>query len=147
MTSNEVYQAFYCDYNEYKAFLHSHSYTGNPLACSAALATFEIFEKNDVIEKNKKISHYIKEQVEKFTTLKNVKEVRQQGMVTAIELKGYASEERIGLKIYEYALTQGVLLRPLGHVIYFMPPYVITYEEIDKMIDVAYKAIGQLITD
>ena len=147
MTSDEVYRAFYCDYNEYKAFLHSHSYTGNPLACSAALATFEIFEKNDVIEKNKKISHYIKEHVEKFTALKNVKEIRQQGMVTAIELKGYIAEERIGLKIYEYALTQGVLLRPLGHVIYFMPPYVITYEEIDKMIDVAYKAIGQLITD
>ena len=147
MTSNEVYQAFYCDYNEHKAFLHSHSYTGNPLACSAALATFEIFEKNDVIENNEKISHYIKEHVEKFTTLKNVKEVRQQGMVTAIELKGYESSERIGLKIYEYALTQGVLLRPLGHVIYFMPPYVISYEEIDKMINVAYEAIGQLITD
>ena len=77
----------------------------------------------------------------------NVKEVRQQGMVTAIELKGYASEERIGLKIYKYALSQGVLLRPLGHVIYFMPPYTISYEEIDKMIDVAYKGISQLLTD
>jgi len=70
--------------------------------------------------------------------------VRQQGMVTAIELKGYASQERIGLKIYEYALTQGVLLRPLGHIIYFMPPYIITYEEIDKMISVAYEGIKKL---
>ena len=62
-------------------------------------------------------------------------------MVTAIELEGYDAKERIGLKIYEYALTQGVLLRPLGSVIYFMPPYIISYEEIDKMIQVAYDGI------
>jgi adenosylmethionine-8-amino-7-oxononanoate aminotransferase len=73
-----------------------------------------------------------------------VKEVRQQGMVAAIELQGYDVRERIGLKLYEYALTQGVLLRPLGHIIYFMPPYIITYDEIDRMMDVAYEGIGKL---
>lgn len=141
MTTLDVYQAFYCDYNEHKAFLHSHSYTGNPLACAAGLATLEIFENNDIIGENKKKAAYIKEEVEKFLLLDNIKEVRQQGMVTAIELKGYESTQRIGLKIYEYALTQGVLLRPLGHIIYFMPPYVISYEEIDKMIEVAYEGV------
>jgi len=145
MTSNDVYNAFYCDYNEYKAFLHSHSYTGNPLACAAALATLEIFEQNDIIGENEKKSSYIKERLEKFSVLANVKEIRQQGMVTAIELEGYPASERIGLKIYEYALTQGVLLRPLGHVIYFMPPYIITYDEIDKMIEVAYEGIKRLL--
>ena len=144
MTTDEVYNAFYCDYNEYKAFLHSHSYTGNPLACSAALATLEIFEQNDVLGDNEKKSIYIKENLEKFLDLPNVKEIRQQGMVTAIELKGYDVSERIGLRIYEYALSKGVLLRPLGHVIYFMPPYIITYEEIDKMIEVAYEGIQKL---
>ncbi|MDM5264273.1 adenosylmethionine--8-amino-7-oxononanoate transaminase [Sulfurovum sp. XTW-4] len=144
MTTNDVYQAFYCDYNEYKAFLHSHSYTGNPLACAAALATLEIFEQNDIIGENEKKSRYIIEQLEKFSVLLNVKEIRQQGMVTAIELKGYESTERIGVKIYEYALTQGVLLRPLGHIIYFMPPYVISYKEIDKMIEVAYEGIKKV---
>ncbi len=145
MTTNDVYNAFYCDYNEYKAFLHSHSYTGNPLACSAALATLEIFEQNDVLGENEKKSIYIKEQLEKFSVLSNVKEIRQQGMVTAIELEGYTASERIGLKVYEYALTQGVLLRPLGHVIYFMPPYIISYEEIDKMIDVAYEGVKRVL--
>lgn len=145
MTSNDVYQAFYCDYNEHKAFLHSHSYTGNPLACAAALATFEIFEQNDILGENEKKSLYIMEKLKKFSLLSNVKEIRQQGMVTAIELEGYQSTERIGLKVYEYALTQGVLLRPLGHVIYFMPPYVISYEEIDKMIDVAYEGIKRIL--
>jgi len=145
MTTDEVYNAFYCDYNEYKAFLHSHSYTGNPLACSAALATLEIFEQNDVLGDNEKKSVYIKERLEIFLDLPNVKEIRQQGMVTAIELQGYDVSERIGLRIYEYALSKGVLLRPLGHVIYFMPPYIITYEEIDKMIEVAYEGIRKLV--
>jgi adenosylmethionine-8-amino-7-oxononanoate aminotransferase len=145
MTTEDVYQAFYCDYNEHKAFLHSHSYTGNPLACAAALATLEIFEKSDVLGENEKKASYIKKELDKFLALENVKLVRQQGMVTAIELEGYEANERIGLKIYEYALTQGVLLRPLGHIIYFMPPYVISYKEIDKMIDVAYKGIQRVL--
>ena len=147
MTSDEIYQAFYCDYNEHKAFLHSHSYTGNPLACSAALATLALFEQTDVLATNAKKSAYIKDKTEKFKALPHVLEVRQQGMITAIELQGYDVSERIGLKIYEYALTQGVLLRPLGHVIYFMPPYIITYNEIDKMIDVAYEGIGLLLQE
>ncbi|MBA1420916.1 MAG: adenosylmethionine--8-amino-7-oxononanoate transaminase [Epsilonproteobacteria bacterium] len=141
MTTDDVYQAFYCDYNEHKAFLHSHSYTGNPLACAAALATLEIFEEEDILGDNSKKSDYILKALDKFHSLENVEEIRQQGMVTAISLKGYDSKERVGLKIYEYALTEGVLLRPLGHVIYFMPPYIISYEEIDKMIEVAYEGI------
>jgi len=144
MTTDDVYQAFYCDYNEHKAFLHSHSYTGNPLACAAALATLEIFEQNDIVGENEKKSAYIKENLEKFSALPHVKEIRQQGMVTAIELQGYLPSERIGLRVYEYALTQGVLLRPLGHVVYFMPPYTISYEEIDKMIDVAYEGVKKV---
>jgi len=145
MTTNTVYNAFYCDYNEYKAFLHSHSYTGNPLACAAALATLEIFEEDNTIKKNREKSAYIKKATEKFLKLPNVKEVRQQGMVTAIELKGYDAQQRIGLHIYKYALSKGVLLRPLGYIIYFMPPYIITYEEIDKMITVAYDGIERLL--
>jgi adenosylmethionine-8-amino-7-oxononanoate aminotransferase len=105
----------------------------------------DIFEQNDILGENVKKSHYIKSKLEKFTVLKNVKEIRQQGMVTAIELKGYQASERVGLKVYEYALDQGVLLRPLGHVIYFMPPYIISYEEIDKMIEVAFKGIKKVI--
>ena len=144
MTTDEVYRAFYCDYNEYKAFLHSHSYTGNPLACTAALATLDLFAQSDVLDENEKKSRYILKAVEKIAELPNVKEIRQQGMITAIELKGYATEERVGMRIYRFGLQNGVLLRPLGHIVYFMPPYTISYAEIDKMIETAYEGICAL---
>ncbi|MDY0194895.1 MAG: adenosylmethionine--8-amino-7-oxononanoate transaminase [Sulfurovaceae bacterium] len=144
MTTDEIYNAFYCDYNEHKAFLHSHSYTGNPLACSAALATLELFEQSNILEQNREKSLYIDAKLEKFKLLANVKEARVLGMIAAVELQGYKAEERIGLKIYEFALSRGVLLRPLGHVIYFMPPYIITIKEIDKVLDVMYDAIKNI---
>ncbi len=144
LTTNEIYTKFYCDYNEHKAFLHSHSYTGNALACAAANATLDIFENEDIIEKNRVTAEHMSQKLQKFKTLKNVKEVRQVGMICVVELKGYAPRERIGLKVYQHGLKNGVLLRPLGHVVYFMPPYIITNEEIDKMMDVAYEAISSL---
>jgi adenosylmethionine-8-amino-7-oxononanoate aminotransferase len=141
MTTNDVYNAFYCDYSEYKAFLHSHSYTGNPLGCAAALATLELFEKNDVINANKQKSLFMAQQLERFRDLENVKEVRITGMIAVIELEGYDPKERVGLKIFQAALKKEVLLRPLGNIIYVMPPYVITQEELQKVFDVAYEAI------
>ena len=145
LTSDDIYSKFYCDYNEYKAFLHSHSYTGNALACAAANATLDIFEYDDVIEKNEETAAYMAEKLSAFTKLANVKETRQTGMIAAVELQGYDPQERIGLKIYQYGLQNGVLLRPLGNVIYFMPPYIITKEQIDKMMDTAYDAIFSLL--
>lgn len=144
LTREEIYRAFYCDYGLYRAFLHSHSYTGNALACAAANATLDIFENEDIIEKNRKTAEYMSSSLERFKSLENVKEVRQTGMIAAVELKGYTPEERIGLKIYEYGLKKGVLLRPLGHIIYFMPPYVISQEEMDLMFETAYSAIKGL---
>ncbi|MDY0116941.1 MAG: adenosylmethionine--8-amino-7-oxononanoate transaminase [Sulfurimonadaceae bacterium] len=145
LTSNHIYNKFYCDYGEHKAFLHSHSYTGNALACAAANATLDIFENEDSINKNREKANYMGRKIEKFRTLCNVKEVRQCGMVCAIELKGYKAEERIGLKVYQYGLTRGVLLRPLGNIVYFMPPYIITNDEIDIMMDVAFDAVVELL--
>ena len=141
LTTNEIYSAFYCDYEEMKAFLHSHSYTANPIAIAAANATLDIFENEPVIENNKEKASYIWKNIQKFKELPNVKEIRQTGMITAIEMIDYPWQERRGLKVYEYGLKNGVLLRPLGNVIYFMPPYVINYDEIDKMIQVAFEGI------
>jgi len=144
LTSNEIYAKFYCDYNEHKAFLHSHSYTGNALACAAANATLDIFENENIIAKNKELSTYMAHKLKAFEKEDNVLEVRQTGMVCVVELQGYKPEERIGLKVYQHGLKKGVLLRPLGHIVYFMPPYVITQEEIDIMMDTALEAIRSL---
>ncbi len=145
LTTDEIYSQFYCDYNEQKAFLHSHSYTGNALACAAANATLDLFESNNVIEKNRETSAYIWQKLERFRDLPNVANIRQKGMISALDLVGYDPKKRMGLKIYEYALKQGVLLRPLGATIYFMPPYIITQDECDTMLDVAYDAIKSII--
>ena len=144
LTSDDIYQAFYCDYSLNKAFLHSHSYTGNALACAAANATLDIFENENIIEKNRKVAEYMRKSTERFKDLPNVKEVRQTGMIIAVELQGYKSEDRIGLKVYQYGLEKGVLLRPLGHIVYFMPPYIITEDEMDLMFNTAYEAIEDL---
>jgi len=145
MTTNEVYRAFYCDYSEGKSFLDSHSYTGNALACAAANATLDIFENENIIEKNQEKIKTLSIMIEKFKILPNVKEVRQRGFIAAIELQGYQAKARMGLQIYQYALKRGVLLRPLGDVIYFMPPYVISKKEMKKIVDVAFDAINSII--
>ncbi|WP_345993837.1 adenosylmethionine--8-amino-7-oxononanoate transaminase [Sulfurimonas sp. HSL-1716] len=144
LTTDDIYSLFYCDYSEYKAFLHSHSYTGNALACAAANATLDIFEENGVIENNKKISAYMYEKLQKFQELDIVENIRQTGMICAFDLKGFTPQQRIGLKVYQYGLDNGVLLRPLGSTVYFMPPYIITHEEIDKMFEVAFEAVKTL---
>ena len=116
----------------------------NALACSAANAALDLFEMTDVLGSNIKKSAYIREKLSMFEGLTQVKAVRQTGMVAAVELQNYDAQKRMGLKVYQFALEQGVLLRPLGNVVYFMPPYVITFEEIDMMMGVAYDAICSL---
>ncbi|MBK8162020.1 MAG: adenosylmethionine--8-amino-7-oxononanoate transaminase [Gammaproteobacteria bacterium] len=148
LTREEVYQAFYDDYQNLTAFLHSHSYTGNPLACRAALATLDIFEQDRVIERNVALAEALSAAAARFADHPNVAEVRQRGMILAIEMaqdrrtrEPYPWQERRGLRVHRHALEQGVLLRPLGNVIYFMPPYVITPEEIELMTGAAWTGL------
>jgi adenosylmethionine-8-amino-7-oxononanoate aminotransferase len=154
MTTNEIYQAFYDDYHKLNAFLHSHSYTGNALACRAGLATLEIFQQNKIIENNKRLAAIMKQMTAHFIEHAHVAEVRQTGMIVAIELvknkqtrEPYPWQERRGLKVYQYALSKGVLLRPLGNVIYFMPPYIITEAELLFIAKVAFEGIHWAIKD
>ncbi|MDD2740031.1 MAG: adenosylmethionine--8-amino-7-oxononanoate transaminase [Methylomonas lenta] len=154
MTTDVVYQAFYDDYQNLTAFLHSHSYTGNALGCRAALATIEIFQTQDVLGNNRRLAEAMAKAAERFKEHPNVAEVRQIGMIVAIELvkhkqsrQPYPWQQRRGLKVYQYALSKGVLLRPLGNVIYFMPPYVITEQEIELMAEVAWQGIQIAVQD
>ncbi|NMD71461.1 adenosylmethionine--8-amino-7-oxononanoate transaminase [Bacillus sp. DNRA2] len=151
LTTDEVYNAFYDDYQTMKAFLHSHSYTGNTLACRVALEVLKIFEEEEIIEQIQTKSVFMKQQASAaFSDLPYVGEYRQTGMVGAIELvkdkvtkEPFPSSDRMGYQIYKIALEKGLLLRPLGNILYFMPPYVITKEEIRIMIETANDAITE----
>jgi adenosylmethionine-8-amino-7-oxononanoate aminotransferase len=152
LTTAAVYAAFYAEYTSGKAFLHSHSYTGNPLACRAALATLEIFASEPVLERNRALAQRLGERLAAFADHPNVAEVRQTGMIAAVELvrdkatrRAFPAAERRGLRAYLHALENGVLLRPLGNVIYFMPPYVIEPHEIDLLVDVAGSALQRAV--
>jgi adenosylmethionine-8-amino-7-oxononanoate aminotransferase len=153
LTTDAVYQAFYADYASMKAFLHSHSYTGNALACKAGLATLDIFQQQNIIEKNRLLAQTMAKVAARFNDHPNIAEVRQTGMILAIELvknkatkEPFPWQERRGLRVYQYALSKGVLLRPLGNVIYFMPPYVITEQELQLLADVAWQGIQHALS-
>jgi len=148
LTTDRMYQAFYDDYSTLRAFLHSHTYTGNPLACAAALATLDIFAEDNVIEANKALATRMTSATAHLVDHPHVAEVRQTGMALAIEMvqdkasrSPYPWQERRGLKVYQHALERGALLRPLGSVVYFLPPYCITEEQIDFLATVASEGI------
>lgn len=154
LTTSIVYQAFYDDYTKLKAFLHSHSYTGNALACRAALATLDIFAQDNIIVHNQTLAECMRACTLHFSDHPHVGDVRQCGMILAIEMvkdkqtrEPFTWQERRGLHVYRYGLENGVLLRPLGNVVYFMPPYVITEEEIQQLADVAWHGIQRATAD
>jgi len=148
LTDERIYDAFYAEYSTLRAFLHSHSYTGNALACAAALATLDIFATEPVLERNRTLAAHMARRAAPLADHPHVAEVRQCGMILAIEMvrdkptrTPYDWRERRGRLLYRHALGHGVLLRPIGEVVYFMPPYVITPDEIDLMVDVAATGI------
>jgi adenosylmethionine-8-amino-7-oxononanoate aminotransferase len=148
LTSHAVYQAFYDEYTTMRGFLHSHSYTGNALACAAALATLELFEQRDVLADNKQLAAQMLEAVSPLNDHDHVGDIRQTGMILALEMVAqrepmvqYDWKERRGIRVYQYAMAQGVLLRPIGNVVYFMPPYVINSDEIGLLARVAMAGI------
>jgi adenosylmethionine-8-amino-7-oxononanoate aminotransferase len=154
LTTQAVYDAFYADYETGRAFLHSHSYTGNPLACRAALATLDIFRDDDVVEGNRGLVRALGEAFAGFGQHPHVAEVRQCGAIVAIEMvkdkasrRAFPWQERRGLRAAAAALGRGVLLRPLGDVIYVMPPYVITPEQIAQVSEAAWAGLEAATRD
>jgi adenosylmethionine-8-amino-7-oxononanoate aminotransferase len=154
LTTADVYAAFYDEYARLNAFLHSHSYTGNPLACAAARATLGLFAATPVVERNRVLAARMATATAGLADHPHVAEVRQTGMILAIEMvrdrrsrQGYDFRERRGLRAYRHALQRGALLRPIGDVVYFMPPYVITEQEIDLLADIARTAIDAATCD
>jgi adenosylmethionine-8-amino-7-oxononanoate aminotransferase len=144
LCTDAIYQAFG---GAGLAFFHGHSYTGNPLACAAAVANLEIFSAEDVFAKIRTIAGHHHARLSLLASHPRVAEVRQIGTVAAIELKaqdpGYLSS--LKPRLYQFFLERGVLLRPLGHIIYVLPPYSIQQDELDRVYDVIEQALEMVV--
>ena len=138
MTTDSIYQAFYHDETA-RAFLHSHTHSGNALACRAALATLDIFEQDGVIAANHIKAQYLNRVSEPITSHPKVKNFRNCGMVWAFEVE--TNDPAFSGKFFQAALKQGLLLRPLENTVYFMPPYVINEQEMDMLVTGTLRAL------
>jgi len=142
MTTDEIYRAFYAD-EVARGFLHSHSYTGNPLACRAALATLDIFAQDHVLAANLDKAAYLNRIAHPLRDHPAIKNFRNCGMIWAFEVDSPHAD--FAQRCFMLALEQELLLRPMGHTIYFMPPYIISEAEMDMLVAGTLNVIEALV--
>lgn len=148
LTTEEIYSAFYGEHRDLKLFIHSHSYSANPLACAVANETLNMLTENNFLATLKPKISAIKECGKQFEGIAG--EFRQTGMIAAVELvnnnnERFPFEERVGYKVYLEGLKRGLFLRPLGDVVYFIPPLIINVEEIEYMLNTAHECIHAVV--
>lgn len=155
ITTNEIYDAFYADYSEGKAFMHSHTYSGNPLGCSAALAVQRIFREEPILENAGRRADYLTRRLEEaLGDCPHVGEIRHIGLIHAIEIvkdkktkEAFPGSWRLGYQVYKKALKRGLILRPLGDVLYFNPPLIIEEPELDKAVTICKECLLETLAE
>jgi adenosylmethionine---8-amino-7-oxononanoate aminotransferase len=151
LTTDEIYSGFLAEYEEFKTFFHGHSYTGNPLACAAAIANLDIFKKEKTLQAMQGKISYLKKRLEEYRELKHVGDIRQAGFMVGIELvkeketkKPYPPKEKVGIKTIMEARKRGLIIRPLGNVIVILPPLAISERELGRMMNIIYDSIKKV---
>ncbi len=151
LTTEEIFTAFYGDYEEERTFFHGHTYTGNPLACAAALASLRLFETNQTLLSLKPKIKYLEDKVKVFNDLSHVGEIRQRGFMVGMELvedkatrRPYPVSMRMGRQVILEARRHGLIIRPLGDVVVLMPPLSVSLEELDAIVSITYKSIKKV---
>ena len=151
ITTDDVYHAFYADYEEGRTFFHGHTFTGNPLASAAALASLEIFEQEKVLDGLQDKIDILQSGMERFKELPWVGDVRGIGMVAAVELvmdrrtrTPFSSEKRAGWMIYKEGLKKGLILRPLGDIVYLFLPLSVNAVQIEDILNLSFDVISGL---
>jgi adenosylmethionine-8-amino-7-oxononanoate aminotransferase len=151
VTTDEVYDAFLGSYESKKTFFHGHSFAGNQLGCAVALVNLQLFEERDLVREVERKSAYIAKRLQTFLELKHVGEIRQRGFMIGIELvrdkstkEEYEWQEKIGLLVSRRSCELGMIIRPLGNVVVFMPPLASTEAELDAMLDILYEAVADI---
>ncbi|MDO8721338.1 MAG: aminotransferase class III-fold pyridoxal phosphate-dependent enzyme, partial [Syntrophales bacterium] len=148
LTTGSIYEGFLGEYEEFKTFFHGHTYTGNPLACAAAIANMEIFEEEGTLDKLREKITYLSGQLQRFNSLRHVGEIRQRGFMVGIELVSnkdtkapFPPVEKIGHRVIMEARKRGLIIRPLGNVIVLMPPLSMTISELDRLCEITALSI------
>lgn len=148
LTTDAVYQEFLGSFGEFKAFFHGHTYTGNPIACAAAIENLVLYESENLIDKIIFNSQLLRDGLKRFHKLTHVGDIRQSGFMVGIELvedkktkRSYASEEKIGQKVVYEARKRGAVIRPLGDVVVLMPPLAIDETTLMTLLDITYESI------
>lgn len=151
VTTKKIYDAFLGRFDEFKAFFHGHTYTGNQLGSAAAIASIEIFKKDKTLTKGKKKSKLIESELSKLSDLPHVGDIRGMGFMWGVEIvknkttkKPFATKDRIGYKICLESRKAGLFIRPLGDVITFIPPLTVTEKEIVKYIKIIKNSIEEV---
>ena len=148
IVTQKIYDAFLGEYDEFKTLFHGHSYSGNPISCSAALGNLEVFKKDNTLEKLQEKIEFLERELQEFKGLDQVGDVRNKGFMVGIELvedketkTPYPLNIKMGWKVAGFAAQEEVLIRPLGNIVVLMPPIGISIEDLKKLIDVTYRAI------
>jgi adenosylmethionine-8-amino-7-oxononanoate aminotransferase len=151
LTTHEVFDAFYDDYHTGKTLYHGHTYTANPLGCAAARATLDIFEQEHTLASVQALTSGFAQRLQAFSDLTHVGDVRTIGLVAAMELvrdketkMPFDSSLRIGLDVFRQGLKQGLILRPMGDVVYLYLPLCVTESQLDTILDKTYGILGGL---
>jgi adenosylmethionine-8-amino-7-oxononanoate aminotransferase len=152
LSSREIFDAFLGGFGELKTFFHGHSYTGNALGCTAALANLKIFETERTLQKNEILEQALTKCSAKFWDHPHVGDVRQEGLICAIEIvhdfktrQPFPFTERIGHRICEAARAHGLLTRPVGDVLVLMPPYCVTENQISQMVNALWLGLNEVL--
>ncbi len=153
VASEEIYRAFLGDFSELKTFFHGHSYTGNPLACAAALACLDLFEKERILERLQGKIRLLEENLRRMAELEHVGDVRNAGFMAGVELvreketkEPYEWAEKMGWRVAYRARERGVFMRPLGNVVVIMPPLAIGEENLARLLDIIRESIQAATT-
>ncbi len=148
LTNEDIYKGFLGEYRELRTFFHGHTYTGNPLACAAAIANIDLFKKEGTLRRLQPKIAFLKKELKRFAELEHVGDIRQRGFMVGIEIvrsretkESYPPEDNVGIRVIQEARKKGLIIRPLGSVIVLMPPLSISMRELERMIKIVYKAI------
>lgn len=153
ITTDEIYRAFYDDYDKHKAFVHSHTYAGNPLGCVIALTVLRIMKRDHILEKVNEDGKYLHELLmRELGNHPNVGEIRHIGLINAIELvkdrktkESFDSKKRIGWHVFRKAMEKGLVLRPMGDILYFNPPLTTDRDTLKKAVSITGEAVHEVL--